>query len=254
MTQKLKNEEKLLDFLKIQALESMSCGIVISDYQQEGNPLIYVNSGFTEITGYTEQESIGQNCKFLQGEDTEQPQLEILRHAIRNGKSCKVILRNYRKDASMFFNELIISPVKNEAGEVTHFIGVQNDVTEREIATQELSKNRSNKIAVKDYEEGSVRLLDPSDLIYIERKQRQVIIHSREKDFPTYFTIEKLEKRLAGFGFYKANQGVLINLNYIEHMVANGDGTYDIILRGKKSADITASRSGSKEILKDLQI
>lgn len=254
MSSNLTTKKEVLDLLKIQALEATSCGVVISDCKQEGNPLIYVNSAFTEITGYSSEESVGQNCRFLQGEDTEQPQLEILRHAIRNGKDCKVILRNYRKDASMFFNELIISPVRNETGELTHFIGVQNDVTEREIATRELSKTRSNKVAVKDYEEGSIRLLDPADMIYIERKQRQVVIHTEEKDFPTYFTIDKLEKRLADFGFYKANQGILINLNHIEHMIANGDGTYDIILKGQKSADITASRSGAKAILKDLQI
>jgi PAS domain S-box-containing protein len=246
--------DQLAEELKHFALESTSCGVVISDNQQKDNPLIYVNKGFELVTGYSREEIVGLNCRFLQGEETEQPQLEILKHAIRSGTSCQVILKNYRKDGTMFYNELHISPIKNTEGLVTHFVGVQNDVTSREIAQRELAKNKTNKIAVKDYQEGSIRLLMPSQIIYIERDQRQVVIHTEEKSFPTYFTIEKLEKRLAEFEFYKANKGALININYIEHMIPNGDGTYDLIFKNKKEAEITASRSGSKAILKDLQV
>jgi PAS domain S-box-containing protein len=246
--------DRLAEELKRCALESTTCGVVISDNQQNDNPLIYVNKGFELVTGYSREEIIGSNCRFLQGKDTEQPQLEILKHAIRAGIDCQVILKNYRKDGTMFYNELNISPIKNAEGLVTHFVGVQNDVTNREIAQRELNKHKTNKIAVKDYEEGSIRFLMPSQIIYIEREQRQVVIHTEEKSFPTYFTIEKLEKRLAEFEFYKANKGALINVNYIEHMIPNGDGTYDLIFKNQREAEITASRSGSKAILKDLQI
>jgi PAS domain S-box-containing protein len=246
--------DQLAEELKYFALESTSCGVVISDNQQDDNPLIYVNKGFELVTGYSREEIVGLNCRFLQGKDTEQPQLEILKHAIRSGTSCQVILKNYRKDGTMFYNELNISPIRNTEGLVTHFVGVQNDVTSREIAHRELAKHKTSKIAVKDYQEGSIRLLMPSQIIYVERDQRQVVIHTEEKSFPTYFTIEKLEKRLAEFEFYRANKGALININYIEHMIPNGDGTYDLIFKNKKEAEITASRSGSKAILRDLQI
>ena len=248
------SDEKLARELKNFALESTSCGVAIADMQVEDQPLIYINKGFEKISGYTRDEVIGQNCRFLQGDDTEQPQLELLRHALREGEDVMVTLRNYRKDGTIFYNELYLSPIKDSNGKVTHFIGVQNDVTRREILGQELAKHESNKIAVKDYEEGSIRLLSPEQIIYIERESRQVIIYTNEKAFPTYFTIEKLERRLSHCEFYKANKGALINLNYIEHMIPNGDGTYDIVLKDKREAEITASRSGSKAILKDLQI
>lgn len=247
-------QAQVSDLLKTKAIESTSCGVVISDALAQDNPLIYVNAGFEVVTGYSREEVLGKNCRFLQGADTDQPQLELLRHAVREGKECKVILRNYRKDETLFYNELIISPVKDSNGKVTNFIGIQTDVTERELNKLESQKTKTNKIAVKDYKEGSVRLLDPAQIIYAERDKRQVVIHSIKHAFPTYFTIEKLYNRLSDYGFYKASQSVVVNLNYIEHLIANGDGTYDIILHGKADAQITASRAGAKKILEDLQV
>lgn len=248
------SQENILNDLKNKALESTSCGISIANCLHEDNPLIYVNSAFETMTGYSKEEVLGQNCRFLQGEDNEQPQLEIIRHALKSGKDCKVVLRNYRKDGTLFYNELILSPVKDQKDQVTHFIGIQNDVTEREIFNTEFKKTRSNKIAVKDYKEGSIRLLEPHEIIYVKRDGRQVVIYTQNNEFQTYFTIEKLEKRLRNHEFYKASQSVLVNINYIQHMIANGDGTYDIILKDSKVADLTASRSGAKNILSELQI
>lgn len=245
---------KQVDILKSRAIESTSCGVVISDIQQNDNPLIYVNSGFENVTGYSRDEVLGKNCRFLQGEDTYQPQLDILRHAIKAHKDCKVVLRNYRKDGTMFYNELYISPVRSDDGNVTHFIGVQTDVTERELNHLESQKAKTNKIAVKDYKEGSVRLLDPCQIVYAERDKRQVVIHTTTHDFPTYLTIDKLFSRLENYGFYKASQSAIVNLNYIEHLIPNGDGSYDIMLTGKNGLVINASRSGAKKILEDLQV
>lgn len=250
----MRTSDKIEDILKTRAIESTSCGLVISDVKQANNPLVYVNAGFEKVTGYSRDEVIGKNCKLLQGTDTDQPQLEILRHSIKEGKECKVILRNYRKNGTMFYNELVISPVKDEKGEVTHFIGVQTDVTDREINNLESQKTKTNKIAVKDYKEGSIRLLDPYEIIYADRQKSQVVIHTKTDEFPTYFTIEKLFTRLSNYDFYKASQSALINLNFVEHLIPNGDGTYDIVLQGKRSAQITTSRSGAKNILEDLQI
>ena len=228
--------DNIANELKHFALESTSCGVVISDMLAEDQPIIYVNKGFERVTGYLREEVIGRNCRFLQGEDSGQPQLEMIRHYLKLGEDGVVVIKNYRKDGTLFYNELYLSPIKNTEGIVTHFVGIQNDVTRREILNTELSKHKSNKIAVKDYEEGSIRLLAPEQIIYVERQSRQVVIHTKEKDFPTYFTIDKLEKRLSHCEFYKANKGALINLNYIEHMIPNGDGTYDIILKDKKES------------------
>ncbi|MDQ3794575.1 MAG: PAS domain S-box protein, partial [Actinomycetota bacterium] len=117
---------RLLD----RAVNASSNGIVITDPRLPDNPIVYVNPAFEKTTGYTMEEATGRNCRFLQGEDRDQPALEKLRAAIQKGQECWAILRNYRKDGSPFWNELYISPVHDEEGCLINFVGVQNDVTE----------------------------------------------------------------------------------------------------------------------------
>lgn len=113
------------------AIASFSSGVTIADARQQDLPLIYVNRGFEELTGYKAREAVGRSCRFLQGDDRDQEALEVLRKALKEGESCMVRLRNFRKDNTLFYNELHISPVRNEQGELTHFVGIQIDVTDR---------------------------------------------------------------------------------------------------------------------------
>jgi PAS domain S-box-containing protein len=125
------------------AIEAATNGIVISDAQQPDMPILYVNPAFERITGYRRDEVVGRNCRFLQGEDRDQPALGDLRAALRAERACQVVLRNYRKDGGLFWNELDIAPVHDDDGRLTHFVGVQNDITERKLAEEELAhKNR----------------------------------------------------------------------------------------------------------------
>jgi PAS domain S-box-containing protein len=122
---------QISDELRERALESVASGIAIADVRRPDNPLIYVNRAFETITGYAREEVIGHNCRLLQGEDRDQAALNVVREAIRAGKPCTAKLRNYRKDGSLFWNQLNLSPVYNESGELTHFIGVQVNITKR---------------------------------------------------------------------------------------------------------------------------
>jgi diguanylate cyclase (GGDEF)-like protein/PAS domain S-box-containing protein len=117
--------QKLLE----RAINASASGVIITDATNSNNPIVYVNSGFEAITGYSEYEAIGRNCRFLQGVDHDQPGLHTLRQAIAQQQDCRVTLRNYRNDGSMFWNELTISPIHNESGMVTHYIGIQTDIT-----------------------------------------------------------------------------------------------------------------------------
>jgi PAS domain S-box-containing protein len=83
------------------------------------------------MTGYALEEVLGRNCRFLQGEDTDQPGLSLIRDALRDRRECVSVLKNYRKDGTPFWNELSLSPIRNREGEVTHFVGIQTDVTAR---------------------------------------------------------------------------------------------------------------------------
>ncbi|MGI0481589.1 EAL domain-containing protein [Geminocystis sp. CENA526] len=120
------------------AINNSTNGIVISE-AKKGNPIIYTNLGFEKITGYSNYEVLGKNCKFLQGENTNQEELQKLRQAIFNQEKTKVILYNYRKNSEPFWNEVYLSPVYNSGGKVTHFIGIQNDITEKYNIEQSLS-------------------------------------------------------------------------------------------------------------------
>ncbi len=117
--------------MKERAVAASSEGIVVTDPNRPGDPIVYVNPAFEEITGYPAEEVLGRNCRFLQGGDRDQPQLDVLRRALREGRECSVVLRNYRKDGTMFRNELSVSPVYDEGGGLLNFVGVQKDVTER---------------------------------------------------------------------------------------------------------------------------
>jgi len=112
-------------------MAAITCGVVITDASQSNNPIIYCNPAFEKITGYSSDEVLGRNCKFLQGSDTDPAGVEQIRHALRTQQECQVVLKNYRKDGTPFWNELNVSPVRDETGKLTHFIGVQTDITDR---------------------------------------------------------------------------------------------------------------------------
>jgi PAS domain S-box-containing protein len=118
---------RLLD----RAVAASSNGIVITNPKLPDDPIVYVNPAFERISGYPVDEVLGRNCRFLQGEDRDQPALEELRSALREERESRVVLRNYRKDGTPFWNELYVSPVHDEEGRLTNFVGVQNDITER---------------------------------------------------------------------------------------------------------------------------
>lgn len=111
------------------ALEHASDGVLIADMRQRGHPIVQVNPAFETITGYPAAEAIGKNCRYLQGSDRLQPEIAEIRAALSEGRPCSVTLRNYRRDGTPFRNALRLVPLRDDAGEVTHFIGLIRDVT-----------------------------------------------------------------------------------------------------------------------------
>ncbi|MBX3011372.1 MAG: PAS domain-containing protein [Caldilineaceae bacterium] len=112
------------------AMDTIDTGVTISDMQQPDQPLIYVNKGFEALTGYPAQAMLGRNCRFLQGPERDQDALPIVRKALCQGESCSVILRNYRQDGTPFWNELFLYPLHDQQGRLTHYVGIQHDISE----------------------------------------------------------------------------------------------------------------------------
>lgn len=120
-------------------IDASNDGIVVAEQEGDDTILIYVNAAFERLTGYARDEILYQDCRFLQGDDRNQLSRARIRKALAEGRPCREVLRNYRKDGSGFWNELSITPVYNEADQRTYFIGIQKDVSrqvelERELA------------------------------------------------------------------------------------------------------------------------
>jgi len=123
------------------AINASNDGIVIAEKEGDQDKiLIYVNPAFERLTGYTSEEILYQDCRFLQSGDRDQGALPLIREALSSGGSCREILRNYRKDGTPFWNELSLSTVKNPDDGQTYFIGVQKDVTVQVKAQQRVAQ------------------------------------------------------------------------------------------------------------------
>ncbi len=123
--------QELGDDLHARAAIASDLSFTISDPHQPDDPLIWVNPAFERVTGYSAADVLGTNCRFLQGPDTDPAVVDRIREALRSGTTIADTLLNYRKDGTPFWNQVVISPVVDADGNVTHHVGIQADVTER---------------------------------------------------------------------------------------------------------------------------
>jgi len=133
--------------LKERAMDEAPVGITISNPSLEDNPVVYANDAFERITGYPVEEVVGKNCRFLQGEDTDPETVAQMRRAVDNWEPVTVEVRNYRRNGEEFWNQVTIAPIYDEEGEPSHYVGFQQDVTDRKRAEESLETER-NRLAL----------------------------------------------------------------------------------------------------------
>jgi PAS domain S-box-containing protein len=133
-------DPKLRNALLLQLVENAQDGIVVAEKEGHDTILIYVNPAFERLTGYQADEVLYQDCRFLQGADTAPESVKLIRHAIDEKHPVRSVLKNYRKDGSVFWNELSVTPYHDEVDGVTYYIGIQKDVTEQVLLQQALEK------------------------------------------------------------------------------------------------------------------
>ena len=230
----IRNLKKVLD----KSLE----GAVISDMRQEGQPLVYCNDTFVRMTGYEKDEVMGKNCKFLQEDDTQQEGLTVLRSALEKGEACKVVLRNYRKNGELFYNRLSLSPIKNKDGEITHYLGIQDDITdiialdrklseaekEREVLLSEVHHRVKNNLAVmsslmelersggqeQQLLENSLLRINSMALIHEKLYQKEGLAYLNFADFIKGLVHSVMEdEQDSGIGFDYRLEDVELNVN-----------------------------------------
>ncbi len=155
--------------LRDRALASSADGVVIVSMTLPNQPMIYVNRAFEGITGYEAHEVLGLNCRILQHNDTQQAGIALMRDAIKEGRSCQVVMRNYRKDGRLFYNDLAISPVLNADGVLTHYVGVTNDITDR-IAAEQVLQLRTERL-------NAVFELSPDGFVVLDKRGEVSIVN-----------------------------------------------------------------------------
>ncbi|WP_144920855.1 PAS domain S-box protein [Halorubrum salsamenti] len=136
---------------KVRAMDEAPIGIALTDPDREDNPIIYVNDEFTALTGYERDEAVGRNCRFLQGDATDDERVATLREAIDNREPVTVELRNYRKDGTEFWNRVRIAPIFDADGDLDLFVGFQDDITERKRYERQLESTSARLEALFEH-------------------------------------------------------------------------------------------------------
>jgi len=173
-------------------VESSPDGVALVDALDPERPVIYVNRGFEALTGYSSAELLGRNLRLLQGDDREQDGRHRLREALGKGESCRVLLRNYRKDGTVFWNEMTVAPLLDADGRITHFAGHHRDAGERLRIDPKLTRDslsgahQPTAVAIRDD-----RLTGLFTLPYLEELlKRDWAVAQREKRSIAVFAID----------------------------------------------------------------
>jgi two-component system cell cycle response regulator len=220
-------------------VESSPEGVVLIDAQGTDHPVVYVNPAFEALTGYSAAELIGRNLRLLQADDREQDGRHRLRDALSRGETCRVLLRNYRKDGSLFWNEMTVMPLRHPDGCVTHFAGHHRDAGERlridpKVARDSLSgAHQPTAIAVRDD-----RLTGLYTLPYLEEllKRDWAVAHREQRSIAVFAVdIDALDLYNTTFGRAAGDS----TIRRVAHIVSG-------CLR--RSSDVTARIDGGSLI------
>jgi two-component system cell cycle response regulator len=220
-------------------VETSPGGIVLVDAINPEHPVIYANPGFEALTGYWNAELVGRNLRFLQGDDREQDGRNRLREALGRAETCRVLLRNYRKDGTVFWNEMTVLPLLDADGRVTHFVGHHRDAGERLRIDPKLAKDslsgahQPTGVAIRDD-----RLTGLFTLAYLEELlKRDWSVAQREKRSIAIFAID-----IDALDLYNATFGRAAGDSTIRRVAHVVSGCL------RRSSDVTARIDGGSLI------
>ena len=220
-------------------VETSPEGVVLVDAQHPEHPVIYANRGFEALTGYSSAQLLGRNLRFLQSEDREQDGRHRLREALGRGESCRVLLRNYRKDGTLFWNEMTVLPLLGPDGRVTHFAGHHRDAGERLRIDPKLTRDslsgahQPTGVAIRDD-----RLTGLFTLAYLEELlKRDWAVAQREKRSIAVFAID-----IDALDLYNATFGRAAGDSTIRRVAHVVSGCL------RRSSDVTARIDGGSLI------
>lgn len=177
--------------LRERAIQVVSQGILITDATLSDNPIVYASPGFERLTGYSQSDIVGKNCRFLQGPDTDPDAVLVVRNAIRTGRPCRIELLNYTKDGTPFWNELSVTPVRDDNQNLTHFVGVQTDVTDRRRLEEQQRQTRKME-AIGRLAGGIAH--DFNNLLTVINGHSDLILAQLKNENPLHAHIREIQK------------------------------------------------------------
>jgi PAS domain S-box-containing protein len=207
------------------AVETTRMPMIVTDPRQLDNPIVFVNRAFLEMTGYGAEELLGNNCRFLQGPETDRATVDSVREAIAERSDVAVEILNYRKDGSSFWNALFISPVYNEYGELVYYFGSQLDVSRRR-DTEDALRQAQKMEALGQLTGGIAH--DFNNLLQVMSGYLELIEHGLEREPPADPTrlrksvvrardaagqAARLTQQLLAFARKQKLEGRVLNLN-----------------------------------------
>ncbi len=168
---------------RLRATATLQNALVLTDPHLPDNPIVYANPAFLELSGYPEEQIVGLNCRFLQGPRTDRAEVARLREAIQRQRPVQVTLLNYRRDGTTFWNELTVAPVRDDHGELTHFVAVQTDVSALKEIEAAAAERAEELQAVVDQAMDGVFLFDPASRQVLKTNQalREMLGYSEEQ-------------------------------------------------------------------------
>lgn len=168
----------------ISFLNTSSFSVVIADAKAPDYPVVFVNTAFENMTGYSYDETIGRNCRFLQSSDRHQSGIALITTAINNGQECKCVLRNYRKDGTMFWNKLHLFPFR-ENGEMTYIVGTQQEVSVDRLVPDSMHEIAADRAKlVEELEKKQRRTTQLSlDLVNAQEAERKALARELHDEF-----------------------------------------------------------------------
>ena len=205
------NEICDIDTLLARGVDSVSCGVLIFDIEQADQPVVYVNDAFCHMTGYSAEEIIGKNCRFLQGAETDTATVQKIRNDISAGRNCTVDIYNYRKDGSGFYNRLHLSPILGTADHGKYYCSIQYDVTDERKINDLLHQQNAAFSNVLAASPSGVIIIDSNDMVlYANRSAEYLLSDNGLSLVGRYIPLEVSSEGKQEFEFQSSNGQTII--------------------------------------------
>jgi PAS domain S-box-containing protein len=211
------------------AFKATRMPMIITDPRQDDNPIIFSNRAFSELTGYSQRELVGRNCRLLQGPETDRAAVDEIRDSVASGRDLSIDILNYRKDGSTFWNALFVGPVRNDEGEVIYFFASQLDFTDIKGKETELARARH-----RAEEEVARRTSDLQQALATKTSLVHEVDHRVKNNLMTIASIVKLQARMTKDDVAKRTLTSILNrveaLSTVQRKLLNDEdvGHFDV--------------------------